>query len=161
MNENESVKQMFQGLIPDGEGVIQGTVTQVGPLIIQALNDPKLILPEPILIVPFHLKNYSTSIDITWQGNYGTALVDSQTFKDGEHPHGKSGEHGGHMSGDGKHTHPEDEGAHINHLNTFNIFGASMTVHNALKVGEKVHMLSFNQGKKYYVLDRVEPERKV
>lgn len=30
-----------------------------------------------------------------------------------------------------------------------------ITVHNALKVGEKVHVLSFNHGKQYYVLDRV------
>ncbi len=34
-------------------------------------------------------------------------------------------------------------------------FGGSITVHNALQVGEKVHVLSFNHGKQYYVLDRV------
>lgn len=28
-------------------------------------------------------------------------------------------------------------------------------VHNALKTGEKVHVLSFNHGKQYYVLDRI------
>lgn len=31
----------------------------------------------------------------------------------------------------------------------------SITVHNALKVGDRVHVLSFNHGKQYYVLDRV------
>ena len=31
----------------------------------------------------------------------------------------------------------------------------SMTVHGALKAGEKVHILSFYHGKQYYVLDRV------
>lgn len=30
-----------------------------------------------------------------------------------------------------------------------------ITIHNALKVGEKVHILSFNHGKQYFVLDRV------
>lgn len=30
-----------------------------------------------------------------------------------------------------------------------------ITVHNALKVGDRVHVLSFNHGKQYYVLDRV------
>lgn len=30
-----------------------------------------------------------------------------------------------------------------------------ITVHNALKAGEKVHVLSFNHGKQYYVLDRI------
>ena len=31
----------------------------------------------------------------------------------------------------------------------------AIRVHNALKVGEKVHILAFNHGKQYYVLDRV------
>lgn len=32
---------------------------------------------------------------------------------------------------------------------------AIITVHNALKVGEMVHVLSFKHGKQYFVLDRV------
>lgn len=35
-------------------------------------------------------------------------------------------------------------------------FSGSITVYNALKVGETVHILSFNHGKQYYVLDRIE-----
>lgn len=31
----------------------------------------------------------------------------------------------------------------------------TMTVHGALAAGEKVHIISFNHGKQYYVLDRV------
>ena len=31
-----------------------------------------------------------------------------------------------------------------------------MTFNNALKVGEKVHLLSFDKGNKYYILDRVD-----
>lgn len=34
-------------------------------------------------------------------------------------------------------------------------FSGSITVHNALKAGERVHILSFNHGKQYYVLDRI------
>lgn len=30
-----------------------------------------------------------------------------------------------------------------------------ITVHNALQVGETVHLLSLNHGKQYYILDRV------
>jgi len=30
-----------------------------------------------------------------------------------------------------------------------------ITVHNALKVGEKVHLIALQNGKKYFVLDRV------
>lgn len=32
---------------------------------------------------------------------------------------------------------------------------ATITVHNALKVGEKVHLIALQNGKKYFVLDRV------
>lgn len=41
--------------------------------------------------------------------------------------------------------------------NTFDCtFNGVLMVHNALKMGEKVHILSFNHGKQYYVLDRVD-----
>lgn len=39
---------------------------------------------------------------------------------------------------------------------TFGI--CEVTVKNALKLGDKVYLLSLNQGKKYYILDRVESE---
>lgn len=45
---------------------------------------------------------------------------------------------------------------HTHALSSFNIYKATMTVYNALKVGETVHILSFNHGKQYYVLDRIE-----
>lgn len=35
------------------------------------------------------------------------------------------------------------------------IDGSMVTVDNSLKKGEKVHLLSFNNGKKFYVLDKV------
>lgn len=34
-------------------------------------------------------------------------------------------------------------------------YRATVTVYNALKIGERVHLLSFKHGKQYYVLDRV------
>lgn len=45
--------------------------------------------------------------------------------------------------------------AHSHKLITYTLTKGTLTVHNALKVGEKVHVLSLNNGKKYYVLDRV------
>ena len=45
--------------------------------------------------------------------------------------------------------------AHSHKLVTYTLTKGTLTVHNALKVGEKVHVLSLNNGKKYYVLDRV------
>ena len=46
---------------------------------------------------------------------------------------------------------PANDGSRLTDFN----FSGSITVYNALKVGEKVHVLSFNHGKQYYVLDRV------
>lgn len=46
---------------------------------------------------------------------------------------------------------PADDGSRLTDFT----FSGSITVHNALKAGEKVHILSFNHGKQYYVLDRV------
>lgn len=39
-------------------------------------------------------------------------------------------------------------------LESFNIHKAALKIYNALKPGETVYLLSFNEGKKYYVLDR-------
>lgn len=132
-----SFKQVFQGMLPDGAEVIQGIVTAASPLRIQALNNEKLMMSASILIVPRHLTDYQTTVDIS----LGKGSINSQTKEE-----------------DGKHGHPgiaDDKGEHIHFLSTYTITGASMTVYNALKVGEKVHLLSFNNGKKYYVLDRV------
>ena len=43
MNET-SLKQLFQGLIPVGSTILQGTVTKDDPLEITAANDSKLII---------------------------------------------------------------------------------------------------------------------
>lgn len=45
----------------------------------------------------------------------------------------------------------------VNDGNKFDgTFNGVLMIHNALKMGEKVHILSFNHGKQYYVLDRVD-----
>ena len=129
-----SIKQLFQSMIPDGDEIMEGTVIQASPLKIQMTNDEKLIINERITIVPWHLTDYTTTADILKDDG----SLDSQTFQDGGH--------GGHTGGDG---------AHINHLDTFNLYKGTIKVYNALKEGEKVHVLALNHGKLYYVLDRV------
>lgn len=138
-SEATSLKQLFQGMAPDGAEVMQGVVTSASPIKIQVVNNEKLVLGANILIVPKHLTDYIATIDIS----IGKGSISSLT-----------------KGGQGKHGHPKDsiletEGEHVHNLSTFSLAGASMTVKNALKVGEKVHILSFNNGKKYYVLDRV------
>ena len=45
-------------------------------------------------------------------------------------------------------------GAHIHSLKTFSIESGLLTVYNALKTGESVYLLRFNDGKSYYALER-------
>lgn len=129
-----SLKQLFQSLVPKEVELLQGTVIATGPLKIQITNDEKLIINERITIVPWHLTDYTTTATLA----KADGSLDSQTFQDGTH--------GGHLAGDG---------AHINHLDTFTLTRGKLTVYNALKVGEKVHVLALNSGKLYYVMDRV------
>lgn len=44
---------------------------------------------------------------------------------------------------------------HSHSLSSFSLSGATLTINNALKVGDRVHVLALQNGKKYYVLDRV------
>lgn len=129
-----SIKQLFQSLVPKDLELLQGTVIAASPLKIQIANDEKLILNERITIVPRHLTDYKATATLA----KSDGSLDSQTFQDGEH--------GGHLAG---------TGAHVNRLSTFTLTRGELTVYNALKVGETVHVLSLNSGKLYYILDRV------
>jgi hypothetical protein len=145
-----SLKGLFQGMMPDSMGVVQGKVVSASPLKIQVVNDGKLVLAENLVCLPRHLSDYTAACDI----RLGEGTIDGQTRNDGFHPHGPSGAHGGHAGGDGSHAHPDSEGAHVHSQATFDIYGATIKVYNALTPGETVYLLSFNEGKKYYVLDR-------
>lgn len=148
--EATSLKQLLQGIQVKDMTLLQGKVIQESPLKIQAVNDEKLVITEEIAIVPRHLSNYTATCDV-WLGSSGT--IDSITQTDGEHSH-SGGTHEGHASGDGSHTHSGD-GTHAHSQKTFNIETANITIYNALKAGEMVHLLAFDNGKKYYILDRV------
>lgn len=151
MQEPTSLKQLFQSMVPEAMAVVRGKVVSASPLKIQVINDDKMILEEAIICLPRRLSTYQTVVDIV----LGKGGIDSVTRSgQGTHPHGSSGAHGGHTGGDGSHGHPDSEGAHVHNVATFNIFGATMTVYNGLKAGDVVYILSFNHGKKYYILDR-------
>ena len=87
----------------------------------------------------------------------GKGSVNSKTATDGGHTHKYNGntENGGEPDHNHGYKGTTEETKHSHSLASFNIYKATMTVYNALKVGEKVHLLSFDNGKKYYVLDRV------
>jgi len=162
-----SLKDCIKDMVPESMNVIRGRVSDVNPLEITAVNDDKHIIKSRLICVPRHLTEYTVECDLTLSG--GT--INTQTRPDGMHQHGPHGEHphgpsGGHAqpTGDGVHSHPASEGTHthpvtpesnhIHFLETFNIFNATIRNYNALVVGDIVWLLSFNHGKRYYVLDR-------
>jgi hypothetical protein len=151
--EQTSLKGLIQGMVGGEVEVLQGTVKSTSPLKIQIANDDKLVIGPNITYIPRHLTDYTTTVDIV----QGKGSVVSSTASDGSHTHSYNGNTD--SAGDPAHTHPYSgttQGkAHTHALSTFNIYGATMTVYNALKVGETVHILSFNNGKQYYVLDRI------
>lgn len=155
VSRQTSFKGLFQALIPISDGIMQGEVISVSPLKIQMLNDDKLIITENIAIVPRHLTDYHTVVDIELEPE--NSEIDSETTTSGSHTHSYSGTTD--TAGDPPHDHNYSgetaSSLHSHDIDTFNIYRAKMTVYNALKVGEKVHVLSINNGKKYYVLDRV------
>ena len=92
-----SLKGLFQGLVPDPCGALQGKVISASPLKIQATNDDKLIIPASLLIVPKHLTNYKAVVDIA----VGDGVLSSKTTESGSHDHSGSG----HSHSGGTHTH--------------------------------------------------------
>lgn len=108
-----------------------GTVTAVSPLKIQITN--QFILPESILIVPEHLTDYEREVTIDWATENYT------------HTHTIGTPHGAGSCSSDTHTHA--------------VKGKKkMTVHGALKVGDKVAILRQSGGQFYYVLDRLPKE---
>lgn len=105
MQEATSLRQMFQSMVPDPVAVIQAVVISTNPLMVQAVNDDKLVLGSGLLCVPAHLSDYTVTVDIS--GGGGSAIK-----------------------------------------------GAVMTVRQSLRAGDRLYLLSFNHGKKYYILDR-------
>lgn len=127
--EETSLKGLIQSLVPDTSGIFQATVISTTPLKLQAVNDAKLIIPDTLLILPPHLTDYSAEVNIF----LGDGKIESETEEN--------------------ETDYYDQ--HIHKLKTFELVGGQIIIKNALKVEEKVHVLPFNKGKKYYILDRV------
>lgn len=137
MEDPTSLKQLIQSMMPDGAGVVEGTVTRAAPLEITLTNDAKMVLSSNSLIVPEHLTDHEVTTDI---------MMDKGTL---HAPTGAEEEKG-------EHEHPgmEKSGGHEHLLKNFRLTGGKIILHTGLKAGEIVYLLSYNNGKKYYVLDR-------
>lgn len=137
MEDQTSIKQMIQSMMPDGAGVVEGTVTNTSPLEITLTNDAKMVLSANSLIVPEHLTDHEIEADIMSE----EGALHAPTGKEEEK---------------GEHEHPgiKKSGEHEHELKSFQLTGGKIILHTGLKAGEIVYLLSYNNGKKYYVLDR-------
>lgn len=158
---------MTRTSIPKNGGIVVGTVTKESPLTIQIENDEKLEISGSALLVPRNLTDYQVKVDIA----LADGKIDSNTHVGGAHGHkfqlldsrggGVTGLVGCPFEGDkdkpvGDYHKVESskESAHIHSLKTFSIESGLLTVYNALKTGESVYLLRFNDGKSYYALER-------
>lgn len=136
-SKETSLKGLFQGMIPEAVELLQGTVIQESPLKIQMANDNKLITGESITVVPRSLTDHEVEADV----RLADGTIDSETSK-ALNPGSKSASAYGSEQ-------------HIHKLTSFTIARGVITVHNHLAKGDKVHVLAIQNGKKYFVLDRV------
>lgn len=119
-----SIKQVFQGMVPNQIGICEGTVIAVNPIKVQISNS-KMVASGTTLIVPVHLTDYERTADISLNGG---SISSTTTTND----------------------------AHSHRLQSFSIVSGKIKIYEGLKVGETVYLLRFNNGEKYYVLDRKE-----
>ena len=116
---------------------IFGTVTNVSPLKISV--EQKLTLGSAQLILTRNVTDYTVSVSMNW--NTGSALSTHNHYING-------------TDSDGDSINLSSQDANLEHQHV--IQGENrMTIHNALKVGEKVILLRKKGGQKYLVLDRV------
>ena len=112
-----------------------GTVVDANPLRVQITS--QLTIPSSLLVVPERLTDHKVSVTVDWKSDTS-----------GEHSHMFDVEHVPNevitdsTSIGGKHDH--------------GISGTkTITIHNALKVGDKVVLLRKQGGQSYFILDRI------
>lgn len=124
----EAIKEMGER----NAELIQGIVISEKPLKIQAVNDSKLIITDVSAIIPWHLTDYETTVDLEETEN--SPIIHAATSKD---------------------VVSKVVSLHAHENEKFKIYKLKIKVYNSLKNGDKVHILAVQNGKKYFILDRV------
>lgn len=105
-----------------------GTVVSTSPLSVKITN--LLTIPSSALIVPQHLTTYTVSVTVDWNTENHTHTHAHST------PEGISGDH--------------------SHIHNHGVTGTkNMTIHNGLKIGDKVALIRKQGGQSYFILDRI------
>lgn len=127
-----------------------GTVTSTSPLKVRVTN--QFTIPESLLVVPEKLTDYTVTVSMDWatttepnhshtySGTTNSASGGSGEASFSSHSHGYSGT----THGAGEHNHRVVSEA-----------AKKITIHNALKVGDKVALIRKTGGQSYFILDRI------
>ncbi len=121
-----SLREAIKRMVERNTELLQGIVISESPLKIQAVNDSKLIITDISAIIPRHLTDYETAVNL--EKNVGTPVLDviiGENISLDTHENGKVYQQ------------------------------LKFKVRNSLKKGEKVHILAVQNGKKYFILGRV------
>lgn len=165
-----SLKGMFQGLATKGApDVVLGIVKQTNPLQVQVMNDEKLLLNEEILYIPEHLTDHEVEITLNdWnteqtevrfgpltQNHSHTVTASGNTdaaqITLGEY----SGSHSHSVTVNGNSSQATVDFGILSQFHSHELVGTKkITIHNGLKVGDVLHLLSFATGKQYFALGR-------
>lgn len=127
-----------------------GTVISTSPLKVQITN--QFTIPESLLIVPRHLTDYTVKVSFNWN-----------TENAGSHDHSYSGTTNSASGGSGEssfashsHSYSGTTATTPDHKHVVkSTKDKSMTIHNALVVGDKVALIRKTGGQSYYILDRI------
>lgn len=148
-NDNNPVSAVKRAAVEAVEvtkpvNVVFGVVLSVKPLKINI--EQKMDLGEKQLILTRNVTDYT--VEITLDHETEPALT--------THAHSYSGNTG--SAGSGPHVHEysgETGPTNLTHTHAYK-GKKTFTIHNALKVGERVVLLRIQKGKKFIVLDRLE-----
>ena len=112
-----------------------GTVVSTSPLKVKITN--LMTIPSSLLVVPNHLTDYKVDCTITHPSLSASGTTESSTELANE------------------------EAPMSQHTHTFNVTSdeqqsrSTVTIHNALKTGDKVALLRKQGGQSYFILDRI------
>lgn len=141
-NGNDLVKLIKQAALEavnasKPANMIFGTVISASPLQIQ--TEQKLPLTAAQLVLSRNVTDFTVSVSMDWT-----------TEPAGSHSHS----YGGSCSDGGSHsgtTNPA--GTHVHQIMSSNT--KTITIHNALKIGDKVILMQVSGGQRYIVIDRI------
>lgn len=131
-------KAIKQGIDNAGlVGVMEGEVVSAPPnLKIKLKNNSKLIIPKELLVVPQKLTDYTLQCSIAVDSAVATSSSISGIAQSNEYL-------------------PSTITSGAVSLNNFNTEGGEITIKNSLKSGDKVMLVSFEGGQRFYILDRI------